>query len=67
MNEVEKYVHEVYDISRRIKNLGNAASSDVLLTRDERADIQWEIARLKSAIADAVASLIAIANKDYEP
>lgn len=67
MDGMEKYVREVYDLARTAKNIDDAASSDLTLHEEERTDVRWELARLKSAIADAAASLIAIANRNYEP
>lgn len=64
MNGIEKYIREVYGVATTVAHLIEAAQMDLVLQKDDREDVVWELSRLKSALADTVAALVAIGAKD---
>lgn len=62
--DITKYIREVYGIAQQLNCLMGAASSDAALPVMTREDLQWELARLKSATADCVAALIEVNTRE---
>lgn len=58
--DITKYIREVYDLAASVNAILDTAHQDPGLPQQMREDLEWELSRLKSYLADCVASLISI-------
>lgn len=58
--DITKYIREVYGLAASVNSILDAAHQDPVLPQQMREDLEWELSRLKSHMADCVASLISI-------
>ncbi len=61
---IEKYCRELQRLSRLVDAITDEASQDMSINQDKREELRWELYRLKSTMADCLASIVAI---DQEP
>ena len=67
MSGVDNYARQMNIIGNQVQALLGECQTDPTLSKVQREDISWEIARAKESLAQAIASLVAIAVKSMEP
>ena len=58
--DITKYIREVYTLATSVNLMLDAAHTDPAIPQQMREDLEWELSRLKSNMADCVAALIAV-------
>lgn len=62
----DKYARRVAILGNQVTAMLKEAGEDAALTREQREDIVWELARLREAAAQSTAALVALAVNEME-
>lgn len=69
-NDITKYIREVAVMATSLRKIIEAAETEPTISQEMREDLRWELARLSSNMADALAALVAVNvryTEDQEP
>lgn len=69
-NDITKYIREVAKMATSLRKIIEAAETEPTISQEMREDLRWELARLSSNMADALAAMVAVNvryTEDQEP
>lgn len=69
-NDITKYIREVAILATSLRKIIEAAETEPTISQEMREDLRWELARLSSNMADALAAMVAVNvryTEDQEP
>lgn len=69
-NDITKYIREVAILATSLRKIIEAAEMEPTISQEMREDLRWELARLSSNMADALAAMVAVNvryTEDQEP
>ena len=69
-NDITKYIREVAVMATSLRKIIEAAETEPTISQEMREDLRWELARLSSNMADALAAMVAVNvryTEDQEP
>lgn len=69
-NDITKYIREVAVMATSLRKIIEAAEMEPTISQEMREDLRWELARLSSNMADALAAMVAVNvryTEDQEP
>ena len=59
-NDITKYIREVAVMATSLRKIIEAAETEPTISQEMREDLRWELARLSSNMADALAAMVAV-------
>lgn len=59
-NDISKYLREVATMATTLRKIIEASETDPTICQEMREDLRWELARLSSNMADALAAMVAV-------
>lgn len=69
-NDITKYIREVAILATSLRKIIEAAETEPTISQEMREDLRWELARLSSNMADALAAMVAVNvryTEEHEP